>query len=101
MQRRNALKAAATLLAGAGVSSIANGSVKRPSAQYPATKRSRFPYLEVGERTTLFFKDWDGRTRGRLCAWLAIALGHVAVPDQWRTAWAFLLLTWTCLTATC
>jgi non-heme chloroperoxidase len=58
MQRRNALKAAATLLAGAGVSSIANGSVKRPSAQYPATKRSRFPYLEVGERTTLFFKDW-------------------------------------------
>jgi non-heme chloroperoxidase len=58
MQRRNALKAAATLLAGAGASSIAIGSAKRPSAQNPVTKRLAFPYLEVGERATLFYKDW-------------------------------------------
>lgn len=57
MQRRNALKAAATLLAGAGVSSIASGSVKRPSERTPTAKRLEFPYLQVGERTTLFYRD--------------------------------------------
>ena len=62
MQRRNALKAAATLLAGAGVCSMADGASNRPKTENSATRRSRFPYLAVDERTTLFYKDWGKGT---------------------------------------
>ena len=58
MQRRNALKAAVTLLAGAGVSAIASGSSNRTKTEQSASQRSRFPFLAVDERTTLFYKDW-------------------------------------------
>jgi len=56
MQRRNALKATAAMLTGACVSSVAIGSSKRTKTE--STAQSRFPFLEVDERTTLFYKDW-------------------------------------------
>ena len=58
MQRRNALKVAATLLAGAGFTSIVKEASAWPRAQKLPNKRVPFPYLETGERTTLFYKDW-------------------------------------------
>src|ERR1700730_18627375 len=58
MQRRNVLRAAGTLLAGASCASIGNEASARSSHQHVATKRIPFPYLETGERTTLFYKDW-------------------------------------------
>ena len=58
MQRRNALQAAATLLAGASFASIVNEASATPKTHNSETNRVRFPYLETGERTTLFYKDW-------------------------------------------
>jgi hypothetical protein len=58
MERRNALKATATLLAGAGFTSIANDALARPRSHHSSNERTPFPYLETGERATLFYKDW-------------------------------------------
>jgi len=58
MQRRNALKAAATLLAGATFASVTDDAFARSSTRNSARKRASFPYLETSERSTLFYKDW-------------------------------------------
>jgi non-heme chloroperoxidase len=58
MERRKVLQAAATLLAGAGFTPIANDALARSKPHSSSTKRTPFPYLETGERSTLFYKDW-------------------------------------------
>jgi non-heme chloroperoxidase len=58
MQRRNMLTAAAAVLSGTGFASIVDVTSARTSPQKLTTNRPRFPYLEVGERATLFYKDW-------------------------------------------
>src|SRR3981081_1877644 len=64
MERRKELKATATLLAGGGFTSIANDASARPRPPHSSTKRTPFPYLETGERATLFYKDWGpGETK--------------------------------------
>jgi pimeloyl-ACP methyl ester carboxylesterase len=57
MQRRDALKAAATVLSGAAFP-IAEGASAPSRSRHTAVKPSRFPYVEAGERVTLFYKDW-------------------------------------------
>src|SRR5260370_27188653 len=58
MESRKALKAAAAVLAGAGFTSISNDALARPKPHDSSTKRTPLPYLETGDRATLFYKDW-------------------------------------------
>jgi non-heme chloroperoxidase len=58
MQRRNALKAAASLLAGAGILVAGKQQAHAEPGPRAGAGRSRFPFLETGDRTTLFYKDW-------------------------------------------
>jgi non-heme chloroperoxidase len=58
LHRRKALSAAVTLLAGAGFASVASVASARPRSQNSVTRWTRFPFLERGDRTTLFYKDW-------------------------------------------
>ena len=57
MERRDALKSAAALLSGGFATfGIAAAPLSRkPNSQPP---RLPFPYLQTGDRTTLFYKDW-------------------------------------------
>jgi alpha-beta hydrolase superfamily lysophospholipase len=60
MERRNALKAATSLLAGGGLALAAGGARADPQARRTAV-RSGFPYVETAPRTSLFYTDWgDG-----------------------------------------
>lgn len=63
MQRRNALRATATLLAGASFGAIADAAPAPHRSRDPALNRSRFPYVDAGDRTTLFYKDWGSGER--------------------------------------
>jgi non-heme chloroperoxidase len=59
MQRRTMLNAAAAVLSGtAFASTVAVASAPTRSQKLLPSNRPRFPYLEVGECTTLFYKDW-------------------------------------------
>jgi len=58
MKRRDALKCAATLLAGTGFASIVNRASALSNPPNSTRKRASFPYLETNERTILFYKDW-------------------------------------------
>jgi non-heme chloroperoxidase len=58
MLRRTALKATATLIAGADAASVSDNALARPQEQRSATRRTTFPYLDTAARTTLYYKDW-------------------------------------------
>ena len=64
MQRRMALKAAATLIAGGGgLVSIGKEALSRPSQLSSTRAPLPFPYLATAERTTLFYKEWGAGER--------------------------------------
>jgi non-heme chloroperoxidase len=63
MERRDALKATATLLAGASFSTVADGASIPHKSRDTGTNLGRFPYLDVGARATLFYKDWGSSER--------------------------------------
>ena len=63
MERRNVLYGAATMLAGAALPSIGNEPSARPQPRNSLARPARFPYLETGERTSLFCKDWGSSER--------------------------------------
>jgi pimeloyl-ACP methyl ester carboxylesterase len=65
MERRQILKATATVLAGAGFTSMANEASARRKPPDSSTMRAPFPYLQTAERATLFYKDWGRGEPGR------------------------------------
>jgi non-heme chloroperoxidase len=79
MQRRRVLKTAATLLAGAGLTSIADDGIARPEPKRSTIDRPPFPYLQTAERTTLFYKDW-----GRGDAVVVFVHGWPLHSDMWQ-----------------
>jgi pimeloyl-ACP methyl ester carboxylesterase len=58
MRRRQALQTAALLLAAPGLTSVASEAAAKPEAPRPRVSGIPFPFLETGERTTLFYRDW-------------------------------------------
>jgi non-heme chloroperoxidase len=58
MRRRQVLRTAASLLATAGLVCGSNKVPARPAAPLPRKTRIPFPFLEIDNRTTLFYKDW-------------------------------------------
>jgi pimeloyl-ACP methyl ester carboxylesterase len=56
MKRRNALQTAVALLG------VVSAPTVQPKVSLPGTRQPQFPYLETGDRTRLFYKDWGGAT---------------------------------------
>ena len=63
MQRRNALRASAALLAGCGLSLMGKSAPSHISLSSQASKALPFPYVVAAERTTLFYRDWGAGER--------------------------------------